>query len=381
MAAAPRILILTASYGWGHHKVAQVLQAAFRRAGAEATVVDHFRELVHPLFDSASRALYYWVLRRAPRLWGAAYWLGDQIPTTSPLLLGVNRLGARKLDRLLGATAPDLVVSVHATPAGALSELRRRGRSRIPHVTVFTDFVAHTQWIFEDVSCYFVPALEIANDLSARGVPRERIVVSGVPVAEEFARPLDRAATRLALGLSARAPVLLLMGGGQGSLGGLETSVRVLLEVDRPFQALVVAGRGEGFADRLRGLCRGREGQFRIFGYTETVRHFMAAADLLVTKAGGITLAESMAAELPIVFFGSLPGQEARNERFATGVGIALVARSREELREAIFRPFDDPGVLLALRENIRRVRRPRAAESVVAAVLGRPVRLSEAAS
>ena len=381
MATAPRVLILTASYGWGHHRVAQVLAAAFRRAGAEPTVVDHFRELVHPAFDSASRTVYYWILRHVPALWGAAYWLGDQIPTTSPLLLGINRLGMRKLERLLRATAPDLVVTVHATPAAALSELRRAGRGSVPHATVFTDFVAHTQWIFETVDRYFVPAAEIFNDLSARWIPPERVVVSGVPVDLKFTRPMDKAAARLTLGLSPRVPVLLLMGGGQGSLGGLEAAVRVLLRTDRPFQALVVAGRGEGFADRLRQLCRGCEGQFRVFGYTESVRQFMAAADLLVTKAGGVTLAEAMAAELPMVCFGSLPGQEARNERFATRAGIALLARSEAELLEAIFRPFDDPTVLRILRDNIRRVRRPRAAEVIVESLLGRPARIAEAAS
>jgi processive 1,2-diacylglycerol beta-glucosyltransferase len=381
MAVARRVLILTASYGWGHHRVAQVLRAAFRRAGAQPRVVDHFRELVHPTFDSVSRTIYYWILRHASPLWGAAYWLGDRIPTTSPLLLGVNRLGVRKLERLLRGAAPDLVVTVHATPAAALSELRRSGRSSVFHATVFTDFVAHTQWIFEAVDRYFVPDLEIANDLYARGIPRERVVVSGVPVDAAFTRPLDKPAARLALGLSQRAPVLLLMGGGQGSLGGLETAVRALLRTERPFQALVVAGRGEGFAERLGRLCRGREGQFRVFGYTESVRQFMAASDLLVTKAGGVTLAEALAADLPMVCFGSLPGQEARNERFAARAGVALLARSESELLEAIFRPFDNPAVLRTLRENIRRVRRPRAAEVVVESLLGQPARITEVAS
>jgi processive 1,2-diacylglycerol beta-glucosyltransferase len=381
MAAAPRVLILTASYGWGHHKVAQALAGAFRRAGAEPSVVDHFRELVHPAFDTASRALYYWLLRHLPGLWGQAYWLGDQIPTTSALLLGVNRLGVKKLGELLRRTAPDLVVTVHATPAAALTELRRAGASRTPHATVFTDFVAHTQWIFEGVDRYFVPAEEIANDLAARGVSLDRVVVSGIPVAEEFGRPVDKSAARLALGLSARVPVLLLMGGGQGSLGGLESAVRALLNADRSFQALVVAGRGEGFADRLRQLCRGREGQFRVFGYTEAVRQFMAAADLLVTKAGGVTLAEAMAVDLPMVCFGSLPGQEARNERFATRAGIALLARSPDELVETIFRPFDDPGVWRSLRDNLRRLRRPRAAETVVESLLRRPAEITGVAS
>lgn len=107
----------------------------------------------------------------------------------------------------------------------------------------------------------------------------------------------------------------------------------------------------------------------------------MAAADLLVTKAGGVTLAEAMAAELPMVCFGSLPGQEAGNERFATRAGVALLARSEAELLDAIFRPFDDPAVLRSLRDNLRRVRRPRAAEVAVESLLRPSARIAEIAS
>src|SRR5262250_1189627 len=101
--APPRVLILTASYGSGHTRAAGVLAEEFRRAGALPTVVDHFRDLVHPVFDQWSRAVYYGILRRAPALWGGAYWMGDQISVSSPFMLGFNRVGAGKLRRLLRA--------------------------------------------------------------------------------------------------------------------------------------------------------------------------------------------------------------------------------------------------------------------------------------
>jgi processive 1,2-diacylglycerol beta-glucosyltransferase len=186
-------------------------------------VVDHFRELVHPVFDDASRSLYYGILRRTPLVWGAAYWLGDQLSVSSPLLVGLNRLGMRKLRRLIVGERPDHVVSVHPTPVAALSELRARGVPIPPHTTIFTDFVAHTQWIYPSVDRYCVPAEEIAHDLLARGVPRERVVVTGIPVGTEFSLPADRAAARLALGLSPRLPVLLFMDGSGGGFGGWRT--------------------------------------------------------------------------------------------------------------------------------------------------------------
>lgn len=372
-ARPPRVLVLTASYGSGHSRVAETLAAEFRRAGAAATVVDHFHDLVHPSFDRASRALYYAMLRRAPVLWGAAYWLGDQLSVSSPLLMGFNRLGVRKLRQRMLAESPDHVVSVHPTPVAALSVLWSRGMRIPPHTTVFTDFVAHTQWIHPHVDRYCVPAEEIAHDLTARGVPRERVVVTGIPVGQEFAQAADRAATRLALGLSPRLPVLLFMDGSGGGFGRLEDATRKILQMEQPLQAVVVTGREEALEARLRGLVAGSEARVKVCGYVDNVRQLMGAADFLVTKAGGLTLAEALATELPMICFGSLPGQEARNERFAAMAGVALVASSDAQLHRVIAAALRDPVLLRNIQDRIRVYRRPQAARTIVDLVLTQP--------
>src|SRR2546426_77976 len=197
-----RVLILTASYGSGHNAAARSLAAAFERERTAVTVVDHFRELVHPLFDRASRTLYHGLLRRAPFLWGLGYSLGDWMASDSFLTLGVTRLGTTRLAALLDRLAPDVVVTVHATPAAAMSTLARLGNRVPPHTTVVTDFVAHSQWIAPHVDRYCVAADEVRHEYSARGIPEERIVVTGVPVRPEFAEPVSPAAARAALGLS-----------------------------------------------------------------------------------------------------------------------------------------------------------------------------------
>lgn len=380
-ASAPRVLILTASYGSGHNRVARSLAEAFTEAGAAPRIVDHFAELVHPAFDRLSRILYYWVLRATPALWGGAYWLSSQLPIDSPLLMGMNRLGARKLERLLETMAPDCVVSVHPTPAGAFSELHARGVTRLPHATVFTDFVAHTQWIYPGVDWYCVPGEAIQNDLTARGIARERVIVTGIPVGAEFTHPMDRAAARFALGLSPWRPVVLVMAGSLGALGGLVKAARVIRKLSQPLQALIVAGRDARLAARLRRTLQDVDGQVRVLTYSESVRQLMAAADLLVTKAGGVTLAEALAAELPTLCFGSLPGQEAWNEDFAAMTGVALRARNAQEFQRALGLALIDPDLLRTLRDNVRRVRRPNAARAVVECLLGGVVGLAERAS
>jgi len=367
-----RVLVLTASYGSGHNAAARALAEAFVRAGATARVVDHFRELVHPRFERATRALYYATLRHVPFAWGLAYELADRMTSSSALAFGMTRVGTARLAALLDAERPDAVVTVHATPAVAMSTLAALGKRVPPHTTVVTDFVAHGQWIAPDIDRYCVAASEVRHEYIARGIPGERIAVTGVPVRPEFATAIDAAAARARLGLSASAPVVLAMAGSDGRLGRLADVVRVLARPARPLQGVVVAGRDTELAATLARHASGTS--VRVLGYTDDVPALMAAADLLVTKAGGMTVAEALAAELPMIVFGSLPGQERRNERFASRAGIGLVARSRRELAATIDRALATPALLDDLRTSIRRVRRPHAARAIVAAVLDRDI-------
>ena len=160
------------------------------------------------------------------------------------------------------------------------------------------------------------------------------------------------------------------MDGSGGGFGRLEEATRTVLAMEEPLQALVVTGREEALEARLRQLAAGRESRIKVFGYVDNVRQLMAAADFLVTKAGGLTLGEALAAELPVICFGSLPGQEARNERFAAMAGVALVASSGAQLQRVIGAALRDPVLLRNIRERIRRYRRPQAAAEIVEMVL-----------
>src|SRR5262249_39881335 len=205
---------------------------------------------------------------------------------------------------------------------------------------------------------------EVGREFVARGIPRERIRVTGVPLRAEFARAVDGAAARAALGLHASEPVVLAMAGSHGRVGRLPEIVRTLGRLPATVHASVGAGREAALARKLRQLAGGAP--IRVVGYVEDVRTLMAAADLLVTKAGGMTLAEALAAELPMLFYGSLPGQERCNERFASQTGIALAARSPRGLAPPLDRALAGPGVPAHSRARLPRVRRPDATERIV---------------
>jgi processive 1,2-diacylglycerol beta-glucosyltransferase len=222
------------------------------------------------------------------------------------------------------------------------------------------------------VDRYCVAADEVKHDFVARGIAPDRVVVTGVPLRPGFETPVDPLAARRALGLSPALPVVLAMAGAQGSFGRLLDVTRALKELTAPVQALVVSGHDTELAGEIGRLTAGST--IRTLGFVDDVRPLMAAADVLVSKAGGMTLAEAMAAELPLLTYGSLPGQERRNEHFASRAGIALVARRQRELGRALERALSEPKLLDRLREQMRRVRRPDASRQIASLVLERTV-------
>src|SRR5688500_5405106 len=269
-----RVLILTASYGSGHNAAAQSLAEGFRRAGADARVVDHFRELVHPRFERATRTLYEILLRRVRFGWGLAYDLGDRMSSDSPLAFGMTQVATTRLARLLADDAPDAAVTVHATPAVAMSTLVALRQRVPPHTTVVTDFVAHGQWIAPRIDRYCVAAEEVRHDFIARGIPGDRVLVPGVPVREAFEVPIDPADARARLGLASTTPIVLAMAGSDGRLGRLSDITGLLAGWPRPVQGIVVAGRDETLLATLRHVTAGTS--VRTIGYAHDVATLMA---------------------------------------------------------------------------------------------------------
>ena len=193
-------------------------------------------------------------------------------------------------------------------------------------------------------------------------------MVTGVPVRPEFASAPEPREVRRALGLPVDVPVVLAMAGSWGSVGRLPDVARALARVRHPLVGVLVAGHDAGLRATLERLAAGSA--LRVFGFVPDVHRLMAAADLVVTKAGGMTLAEAMAVQVPLLFYGSLPGQERRNERFAAAAGVALVARRRADLDRVLERALGDPDLLEHLRAPMRARRRPAATRAIVDLVL-----------
>jgi processive 1,2-diacylglycerol beta-glucosyltransferase len=360
----PRILILSAPYGAGHTRAAQAVAGALAVQGARVEIVDHFARFLPPAFVRASLALFWGMLRLTPRLWGLAYEFSGRIGPRSPVMAGMDRIGAPGLLRYLEQERPDAVVHLHPTPAGAMAWLRARGRTTVPHGIVFTDFAAHPQWIHHGLERYFVPTEGVRAGVVAHGIAPDRVIASGLPVDGTFAAPADRPALRAAMAIPADGPVVLVTGGMRGLLRGVAEACEALAEIDRPLTALAVCGERGRLEARLRAR-HGRDPRFRVLGRVPDMARVMGAADLVVSKAGAMTCAEALALGRPLLLHRSLPGQERANELALVAAGAGLRARSRRELRRHLTALVDEPELRLALATTARSLGRAEAGQTV----------------
>jgi processive 1,2-diacylglycerol beta-glucosyltransferase len=343
----PRILILSAPYGAGHTRAAEAVARALEGEGAWVEVLDHFANFIPRAFGRASLAVFWGILRCAPGLWGLAYEFSARIGPRSPVMAGMDRIGATGLLRHLERERPDAVVHVHPTPAGAMAWLRARGATAVPHGIVFTDFAAHPQWSHSGLERYFVPTEAVRAGVIAQGIAPDRVVASGLPVDPGFAVPPDRQALRSALELPADVPVVL----------------------DRPFVAIAVCGDHRRLEAKLHDRY-GWDRRFRILGRVGDMARIMGAADLVVSKAGAMTCAEALALGRPLLLYRSLPGQEQANETSLVTAGAALRARNQRELRRHLDALVGEPELRMALAARARALRRPEAGRTVAKEML-----------
>jgi processive 1,2-diacylglycerol beta-glucosyltransferase len=362
--------LLSASSGAGHVRAAQALEKAFAARGdCEVEHIDAI-EYVSKLFQRAYDKTYISMVRHAPDLMGVIYDRTDQPWQHPRRRLALDRLNSQPMIRLLKRVQPDLCVATHFLPAEIIAWLIAKKKLNAKNAIVVTDYDVHAMWLCRTVSRYYVALQEAAEYLASIGVPREILRVTGIAIDPLFAVPLDRAAARTALKLDPKSPILLLAAGGYG-VGPLEQLVRDLLALQKPWQLVAIAGKSEKMKKRLDEIARAAgtlpDGSARLVpvGFTTQMDQYMAAADLLVGKAGGLTTSEALTRHLPMALIEPIPGQEFRNADHLLEAGAAIRCNNLPAAAWKIAKLLDDPARMNKMRSAAAQIARPTAAADI----------------
>ncbi|MBW2984675.1 hypothetical protein KY361_06145 [Candidatus Woesearchaeota archaeon] len=243
-----------------------------------------------------------------------------------------NRFGDYKqYRRLISSFKPDVVACTHAYPCWAVSSIKEKEQLQVPLIGVVTDFHMHHYWPLNNVDKYVVATKEAKNELMQRGINKDKVKDLGIPIHPKFSGKNSKLKIKKRLGLGNK-PTILVMGGGLG-IGSMERAVKLLDSMD-DIQLIVVCGKNNKLKDKL--LKSKFNNKLIVKGYVTNMDELMDVSDIAVTKAGGLTVSECLAKNLPMVVVNPIPGQEQRNTDYLVKYNAAVKPKSEKYLIPAV---------------------------------------------
>jgi processive 1,2-diacylglycerol beta-glucosyltransferase len=361
MMRKPRLLVLSAAIGAGHIKAGEALCQAYAECfDGEARHVDFLR-YASPRFSRWVEETYYLMTKHTPSVYKLLYQMADR--PNSPTKKSEILIGLKKYRDLVREYRPHAIVSTHFFPAAIVSYLYPH--FAIPNGVVLTDYLSHHIWINPNTNLFFVAHDGMTDELLQLGVRASQIKVTGIPVRPVFGNQLNRQQFQQQLGLNSEKPTLLLMSGGN-AIGPLVEVLKALGRLAERFQIVVITGRNHKLYHQLKETMTVLQLAGDVLGYVENVHEYMAAADLLISKAGGLTVTEALTIGLPMAIIQPTPGQEDGNTSFLLNAGAGVYLKSVADVEPIVGELLRNPAKLGAMKQNALRFAKPSAAEAVV---------------
>jgi processive 1,2-diacylglycerol beta-glucosyltransferase len=363
------ILILSASYGGGHNQVAKALTSAIKlqMPGIEVATVDYCN-LIEPFLNRLTHFGYNQSIRYFPVGYALYYQATGKIAPDSFWQRRLNRLGYFELLKLVNRLKPQVIISVFPLSSGVLSQMKEYGDLQVPVVTVITDMSVHSQWVHPHTDLYVVGSTEVANGLTERGISRDRIAVTGIPIMPAFNHTFDPAKLKMEFGVPADRKLAVFMGGSHGIFGKTEFH-KIFDELGDKVQGLIITGRNQDLFEKLQAVSF-KYSNLKVLPYVENMAGLMDITDVLVTKSGGITISEALVKGLPMVIYKPVPGQEEVNANYLWRHRAAIIAKSEYRLRTAVHRMVLDENFREHFRRNCLKIATPGSAEAAARLVL-----------
>ncbi|MCL6589500.1 MAG: glycosyltransferase [Firmicutes bacterium] len=364
------LLILSASYGGGHNQVARALTQSIQSLAPETrTITVNYNDLLLPFITRLTQFGYFNSIRHFPFGYALYYRMTGEISPESFWQKRLNRMGYTELLRLVKRLQPRLIIATFPLPAGVLSEMKDAGDINVPLVTVITDICVHSQWIHPHTDLYIVGAPEQIAGLNSRGIPKNRIVATGIPIRPDFNRHFDPLEIRRQFKLRPDSKIVLFMGGNEGLFG--KTNLTSLFgDLPDNVQVVVVSGTNNHLYEKLQTL-QPTLPNLIVLKYVEQMAGLMDIADVLVTKAGGVTISEALAKGLPMVIYKPLPGHEESNANYLWRKRAAIIAKSDHRVKTAVRRMVTDEDFRRRFQLNCRKLGTPNSAETCAKIILG----------
>lgn len=348
--------MLSCNTGEGHNSTAGAIREVLVSRGVECEIIDVLSTCISPKFSKFISNWHTRIYKYAPKLWDVSYRASDRLqqemvqsiaPDDRKNLRDIQVLGAKKLRALLERGNFDAVVCVHVFSGMMMSEVRAGGL-QIPCFFVATDYTCSPLVDQCDADAYLIPAADLTEEFVLDGLPREKLVPTGIPTRQEFYSFVPKEKARAALDLPAEGMVVLMMCGSMGC-GPMKKIAKKLSErLPQGTTLVAFCGRNEKLLEDLQELGAPN---LRPMGYTTEIPLYMDAADMILTKPGGLSSTEAANKHLPMVLINAVGGCEDRNYRYFLTHGYALGGDESREVTDLV-------ADLACQKEQLARMRR-----------------------
>ena len=372
-----RMLILSASAGAGHVRAAEALLKVCSDH-PQIGEVQHWDMLKYTtkIFRHLYSQVYLDLINHAPNMLG---WIYDTMDTpwrNEKMRLAFEKFNAGPFLKAVTTFKPDIIMCTHFTPAALVGWLHAVGKLDVKPAIAVTDFDCHAMWLTHSYLHYFVALDETRVHMTRLGIAADSITVSGIPIDPAFAVPVDKRTARHGLKLHPDLFTILVSAGGYG-VGPVADLIEELLRIERRVQLVVIAGRSAELKAQLDEIAeQTRGGPISLFpvGFTTEMAQYMAAADLLIGKPGGLTTSEALARGLPMCIVNPIPGQEERNSDHLLELGAAIRCNNLPTLAWKLTQLLDHPEKLASMQSAARRIAHPASAATIIETVLALPI-------
>lgn len=337
-----KYLVLSSGTGQGHNAAGKAVMEEFIKRDIPCEMKDAIAFAGPRAAETVSQA-YIKTAVHAPDVFGYCYKAALAISSShaKSVIYLANSAYADALGSYIREGGFTGVITPHLFPCDALTWLRRHHRLDVPAYGILTDYACIPFWEESEMDGWFISHPDVVKECVKRGMPEDKLLPTGIPVGQRFMYPLSRQQAREKLGFEESVRVITIMGGGMGygnPTGILHILSAALAENDR---IIVITGHNRKLADKLREEFTG-EDRISILGFTNDASDYMTAADVVMTKPGGLSSTEVASLRMPLVHTLPIPGCETLNAAFFSSRGMSFTGKNDQELSLAALRLLND---------------------------------------
>ena len=325
-----KILILSLSTGSGHTRAAEAIKKTILQQYPHINVehIDMLHYLSNP-FKRATVDAYDLLIKTSPELWGILYKHSNNatfLNITNKYSKKIKNFNTKKLHKYLQEYQPNYIISTHFFCTDIYLSGKEKHSCNAPISTVITDYRLHELWLVDNTDHYFVPTEQIKTQMIERGIDKQTITVSGIPIDPVFYQNIPPQKKQTDTNI-------LVMSGGQG-LGQVEKIVKSLTKtLSFPYTITAITGKNKKLQKKLK---KQNNPNITVIGWTNNIEQYMRRADIIISKPGGLTTTECITLGKPLIAINPIPGQEEANAQYIEKHGYGLVAKSITDLPQLI---------------------------------------------